>query len=107
MSRWGRTDTRLVPFADGLYRVAIQYRLNPRITSTFRSYASQERLYRRYLRGESRFPAAPPGRSAHEKGLAFDMVSDDNEWLGAVWNNWGGKWSPTDSVHFGLHNWRG
>jgi len=79
--------------------------LQPRITSTLRSRAEQERLYRRYLAGANPYPAAPPGRSAHEYGYAFDMVvagEENQNDLGTVWEQWGGVWGGhvRDPVHF-------
>jgi hypothetical protein len=63
-------------------------------------------LYRRFLAGQSRFPAAPPGNSAHELGLAFDLwVNDESQLtdLGQVWESyfqgvWGGHFH--DPIHF-------
>jgi len=49
------------------------------------------------------YPVAKPGTSLHEAGLAVDLVSDDNAWLGEVWQYWGGQWSPSDVVHFGAY----
>ena len=44
-----------------------------RIISGYRSYASQARLYARYKAGvPGQAPAAPPGRSNHNRGLAID-----------------------------------
>lgn len=105
MSAFSSLDPGLRPWADWLYRVAQFYRLNPRVTSTRRSRTEQAILYRSFLRGESRFPAAPPGRSRHQFGLAFDMVVDDPEaqaWLGAVWESAGGRWGGrfNDPPHF-------
>jgi hypothetical protein len=74
-----------------------------RITSVRRSRAQQQQLYNNYLAGRSRFPAAPPGRSKHEYGLAFDMVTEPYSalaTLGAWWRSLGGEWSPTDEIHF-------
>ena len=91
------------PWAQQLYRVAAYNGLKPRITSTRRTFASQSSLYRRYLAGGSPFPAAPPGRSAHEYGYAMDMVVTPFEalaQLGALWHSWGGFWSPRDPIHF-------
>jgi hypothetical protein len=76
--------------------------LNPIVTSTIRSRQEQEQLYQKYLRGESRYPVAPPGTSLHELGLAIDLVSRDNALLGRVWQDVGGFWSPRDAVHFDL-----
>ena len=43
------------------------------IISGFRSRAQQQRLYDRYMAGvPGQAPAAPPGRSNHERGLAID-----------------------------------
>lgn len=96
---------QLRPWAQGLYLVASRNGLRPRVTSTFRSISEQSALRRRYLRGESRFPAAPAGRSLHNFGHAFDLVTDvpgGQEWLGAVWKHWGGRWGGdfSDPIHF-------
>jgi hypothetical protein len=77
--------------------------LQPRITSTLRSFAEQKRLYRRFLAGQQGFPVLPPGSSAHEYGEAFDMVvtpMDALDDVGYTWQTWGGAWSPKDAVHF-------
>ncbi len=90
------------PWATWLYRVAEFNRLRPRVTSTYRSFSQQERLYRDYLQGRSRYPAARPGASLHNFGLAFDMVSDNLEGLGHVWESVGGRWGGRfrDPIHF-------
>jgi hypothetical protein len=80
----------------------------PRITSVLRSRVEQERLYNKFLAGESELPAAKPGTSKHEKGLAFDLATPDTDpWddellpvLGAMWNEAGGTWRASDPVHF-------
>src|SRR6266851_125134 len=80
-------------------------RLQPRITSTFRTRSEQGRLYRRFLAGAAGFPVAPPGFSAHEYGEAFDMVVSPMEALadvGYTWLQWGGGWNPGDAIHFEL-----
>ena len=77
-------------------------RLLPQVTSTLRSTSEQRRLFDRYQRGLSKFPAAPPGQSAHEYGLAFDLTCQDQELAGRTWLEWGGFWSPADYVHFEL-----
>lgn len=92
------------PFADDLIQAASAARLNPRVTSTRRTHAEQKRLYEKYLQGQSRFPAKPPGQSAHEFGYAFDMVVSPFEALGNVgyfWQQMGGVWGGSqDPVHF-------
>jgi len=90
--------------AEWLIQVAAHNGLNPRVTSTYRSYAQQKTLYQNFLAGRSRFPAAPPGRSLHQAGRAFDMVVNQ-EWgyaaLGGLWRQIGGRWGGNaDRIHF-------
>jgi hypothetical protein len=75
------------------------------VTSVRRSRRQQELLWRRFQQGLSQFPAAPPGSSTHEKGLAFDYYSKDAELLkalGHLWESWGGRWGGrfNDPIHF-------
>ena len=95
----------LQPFARALVDAAGAARLQPRITSTVRTRSEQRRLYNRFLAGQSGYPVVPPGFSAHEYGLAFDMVVSPMEALadvGYTWQQWGGAWSGKDAVHFEL-----
>lgn len=88
----------LRPYAQALVQLAPWVR----ITSTFRTLSEQERLYRRFLAGQAAYPVAPPGRSYHNYGRAWDMVADDETLrrLGAVWTSWGGTWHESDNIHF-------
>lgn len=79
------------------------------ITSSRRSRAEQQRLWNRYTSGQSDLPAAPPGASQHELGLAVDIArpgvnprDDDLLYaLGQAWEDAGGKWAgDVDPVHF-------
>lgn len=95
----------LRPWARDLVNVASTVGLQPRITSTLRTHTQQARLYRDYLAGRNQYPVAPPGASAHELGLAFDMVVSPMYALlelGKVWEGWGGVWGGRfqDEVHF-------
>lgn len=93
----------LIPYAQSVYYFARSAGVSPRITSVRRTYAQQEALYRRYQMGLNPFPVAPPGSSLHEHGLAFDMMtSDQGRTAGALWDWYGGQWSPSDYVHFGV-----
>jgi LAS superfamily LD-carboxypeptidase LdcB len=75
-----------------------------RVTSTYRSTSSQDRLHRAWLaRGKTGLPAARPGLSTHEYGVAFDAswapqydkaVADIARQHGMVW------FGPKDRVHF-------
>jgi len=102
----------LVPYAQWIYSVGRYYDGRLVVTSARRSRQDQARLYARWQRGETRIPAAPPGSSAHELGLAFDLARLGIDaktdwyllWLGSVWQNYvGGKHGGTnDPVHFGV-----
>jgi hypothetical protein len=99
LQRW------LVPAATRLVNIAAAAGLSPRVSSARRSHAQQALLYRRFLAGQSRFPAAPPGSSTHELGLAFDLwVNDESQLtdLGHVWEQMGGVWGGHfhDPIHF-------
>ena len=80
--------------------------IRPRVTSTTRSCSNQRRLYERYRRGESIYPAAPPGRSLHNIGMAFDVAGTPEELraLGHWWESlgffWGGR--VNDPIHFAV-----
>lgn len=93
----------LRPYFVELVRIAQRIDASARVTSARRSTAEQTRLYRRFLAGHSRFPAAPPGRSKHEYGRAIDVVAKPETLrrLGAIWQGWGGVWGGSqDPIHF-------
>jgi hypothetical protein len=100
MASLGELTPWLEPYAVWFVDYMAYLGLNPRVTSTYRSAAVQEVLYERYLRGQTEFPVAPPGRSWHQYRRAFDMVADDPELAGSVWRQMGGTWSPSDRIHF-------
>lgn len=102
----------LRPYAEALVSYAGS---NVTVSSVFRSYSHQLELWTRYqnYRAQGYSPAeiaerfglftpAPPGRSKHQFGLAFDVSGPPEwlAWLGAVWTSWGGRWSERDRVHF-------
>lgn len=104
MSLLDTLDPILKGAAQQLFDVAVLAGVNPRVTSAFRTYAKQKSLYEAYIQGRSKYPAAPPGRSAHEYGLAFDMVVDgasNQVDCGILWNSWGGDYGgEEDPIHF-------
>jgi len=77
-----------------------------RVASTTRTYREQAQLRANYLAGKSRYPAAAPGHSAHERGIAFDLAASPaalalaGRYAGAFRLRWGGGFSPPDPVHF-------
>lgn len=100
MSSLSQLQPWLRPYAEALVNLAP----GVVITSVGRSYSMQRLLYRRYLAGQSKYPAAPPGTSLHEQGRAFDLHAPDAvlEQLGRIWESWGGRWGArfNDPIHF-------
>lgn len=110
----GETSTRglhpkFKPYADALLAYARTLDVRFIITSARRSRADQQRLYNRWLKGQSAFPALAPGKSQHERGWAVDVArlgvppeSDEQlALLGSLWRQAGGVWGgPVDPVHF-------
>jgi hypothetical protein len=102
------------PAAEWLYHLGRQYMPGLRITSVRRTWGEQSRLYARSAQGGckgpgcSAFPAAPPGHSLHQYGLAWDMARPGVDpfadallaELGAIWNRIGGRWHASDPIHF-------
>ena len=100
---------KLVPWAEWIYTLGKSYDPLLVVTSARRSPGKQEQLYQKWRRGESTIPAAPPGGSLHEYGLAFDMARIGKDpltdpllnWLGQVWMYYGGRHGGArDPVHF-------
>jgi uncharacterized protein YcbK (DUF882 family) len=88
----------LSPYADALLALASPQRVQ--VTSTYRSYSEQLQLWRN--RSSNPYPVAPPGRSWHQYGRAFDLSANPEllRQLGAVWRSWGGTWNESDVIHF-------
>jgi len=102
-------DPRFRPYADWILAVGKHYDSRIVATSTRRSQAKQAKLYYNWKAGKSRIPAAPPGRSIHEHGLAVDIarlgvdpLSDPLlAYLGRLWTYYGGRHGGArDPVHF-------
>jgi len=96
-------DVGIRPWAEYLVSAIRQAGFRVRVTSVLRSRERQAQLYAARLAGRHPYPVAPPGRSAHEWGLAWDMVTEPYGVLydaGALWRSWGGTWSERDPIHF-------
>lgn len=100
---------QLIPWAKWLRDIGRYYDSRLVVTSGYRDPMKQAQLYDAWVKGESAIPAAPPGRSLHQYGLAFDLARlgvpalEDPllQWLGAVWQQVGGQYGgPSDPVHF-------
>lgn len=102
MSSLAELQPYIQPYAYELVRRYSGFGIS--ITSVRRSHAEQARLYDIGLRGGARYPVAPPGRSLHEVGRAFDVAAP--LWLlihmGRLWEYWGGRWGGRfhDPIHF-------
>lgn len=78
------------------------------VTSVYRDPEHQRKLYLDSLKPGARYPAAPPGSSTHEKGLAFDIRADPRTLaiLGRAWGKMGFTWGglfrkpKPDPIHF-------
>lgn len=82
------------------------------VTSTVRDLTQQRHLWDCYQRtgcsncrrGPGCYPAAPPGSSMHDRGLAFDMSLKPPLYAeaGALWEMFGGVWGGhfNDPIHF-------
>lgn len=80
------------------------------LVSGYRSTKEQKRLHERWQRGETDLPAAAPGTSYHEVGLAVDVAVSPAEALGDFGEfaesrgfRWGGRFD--DPVHIDAGNW--
>ena len=102
-------DHRLVPWALWIWRVGKWYSPRLVVTSARRSMAKQAYLYAQWKAGFSDIPAARPGYSLHQVGLAFDLARVGIDpltdpllaELGALWESYGGRWGgERDPVHF-------
>jgi hypothetical protein len=100
-------DPHFRPIAQIWVEVMKDVGLSPRVTSTKRTRKEQEALYRAAQSGRSKYPAALPGTSLHEWGLAFDVEAIPHTALfvlGPVWERlggvWGGRFSRKDEIHF-------
>jgi hypothetical protein len=97
-------DTRLRPIAEAFVQLLADAGVRVTVTSARRDPAQQAKLYAAYKAGKSRFPAAPPGKSTHALGAAFDLHLDPPiyEEAGKLWESlgltWGGRFK--DEIHF-------
>lgn len=98
------------PWIDWLLDFADQQGVDVQVISGFRTAEDQARAAAQ-ARAAGR-PAAAPGRSAHNYGLAVDLAagghssSEDHKWLMQVWRALGGDFYPGDAPHFEHPDWK-
>jgi len=106
------------PYAEYAHSIAQAYGINPRVTSSYRSWADQLRLYSKHLRcrSEGRFPSPPdcmfpanrPGDSSHGYGFSWDSVVPAHQlplWT-AIRQYVGFAVPPNDTIHAEVPQWR-
>lgn len=114
-------DPLIRAYADDTVRDGRRLGLNITITSVRRTWAFQEQLRNHWLQCVASghaydpdpalkclYPANAPGDSAHNYGLAWDSVVDDDQWdlwnRVRAWHGWG--LDAQDKVHAELPQWR-
>jgi len=111
-------NTVVHQLADWCIAWADYYGVPVTVTSGFRSWSDQERLYTNYVEclrtgsygktPDCQYPANKPGDSAHNYGLAWDSVVPQQylSWWNAVRAAAGFKLYPDDPVHAEVPEWR-
>jgi LAS superfamily LD-carboxypeptidase LdcB len=107
----------LLEAAEAAVKLANEYRLQPTVTSVYRTIVSQQQLWQtrqRCLGGDriacqqQPYPVNRPGDSAHNWGLAFDSWVPANQmqlWT-AIRRAIGWQVPENDLIHAELPNWR-
>lgn len=101
-------DPTIRPFAEACLKWASLQGVPVTVTSTKRSRAEQAKLYQKFKAGLSRFPANPPGTSAHEYGLAWDSVVPPEyvDWWTSVREAYGWRVPEGDWIHAEVPDWK-
>ena len=94
--------------AEWATRVAQAYGVPVTVTSARRTWGEQDRLFRNYREGGSKYPAARPGYSAHQYGLAFDSVvaPELQNWWTYVRELAGFQVPRNDIIHAQYPDWK-
>lgn len=106
MIKWQDSKAGLNPYwlawVEWVLREADKAGLQPIVVSGYRSNEEQQRLYDNYRVGKSKLPAAAPGRSAHNHGLAVDVWSGNGrqQELIRLFKKHGAETVSNDPPHF-------
>lgn len=97
----GKVDSSIAGNVTQMMAAARRDGVELKISSSFRSRASQERLYAAYRNGTGNL-AARPGTSNHESGLALDFRNTPGaySWLKANAGRFGLKNLPSEPWHY-------
>lgn len=119
LSRLAGLDPQVRARAEWCVALAQAYDVPVTVTSGYRPTSQQRELYEQYRacvakgtfgtdRCPTRWPANPPGESAHEYRWAWDSVVPDNvqAWWNAVRRYAGFYVPPNDVIHAEVPNWR-
>lgn len=107
-TQWERGVNRTLAYRiHELIALGARHGIVAHVTSARRTHRQQVALYRRYQRGLSLYPVAPPGYSNHERGLEVDLWAGSSaatRALGALAPKVGLSWplGVKDEVHFEL-----
>lgn len=109
-------NKRAQPIAAAFLRALAQAGIRATLTSARRDSKLQAKLYSCFKRvgcsdcskrpgQHGCVPAAPPGKSTHGQGIAFDLQlqpAGAYEWAGRLWESWGFTWGGRfdDPIHF-------
>ena len=72
------------------------------VTSAVRTPEEQQKLYNDYISGKSKYPAAAPGKSKHDRGMAVDVdssIANQLDSMGLLAKNGLGRPVRGDPVH--------
>ena len=113
---WSELQPWLRPWAKWILSVSRWYMHHPeygryawarggyfRITSAYRSRKRQAQLYADWRAGRSPIPAAPPGQSAHEYRIAFDIARGRDPFKDDLLHQLGRHWQEVGGI-YGGHN---
>lgn len=107
----------LRPWAQYAIDLAEWYGIPVTVTSVNRTWSQQAALYQRYRTAVEngsfpsarvRYPANPPGQSAHQYGMAWDSVvspQDQTDW-NQIRSEIGWMVPSNDVIHSELFGWR-
>lgn len=100
-------DPRLRQHAEDTIAYAQRQGLRVNVVSVRRSEAEQRKLYENWKAGINRWPAEPPGQSAHQYGVAFDATVPPGQQEAWNWvrSAFGWRIYGNDPPHAEYPNW--